>query len=357
MDFKQKKRAKYYVAGGILALCLVIGLVVAFSTMSPWYMWWDDDDVAPTPLAYSTFVLTSAVDGEDVSSWATMDIWVPKSDADFDEGYEDITALTQNFEREETGKDADDISLDLSIYPYVWAEIVGNAPWQNHFELIITGGVNRVHRYNVHDASEAAPFNILVRNTGANLTTWTETNGGGIDSNYTGVVDVPLSYLAAAKCHYGDNWNIDATEFGELTATQQEFYWNQRNWADQFPTYDPTVDTNNEFEREFEVLTNVFCVYIQMNDTISVVDGAVTQLNVTLGRGQPIETVIAGANLYFLWYEGFNFLDGVMSWDFEMSFGDNLTVATAYSGRIDVPAGASSITGFIAYNEIGLVAA
>ena len=351
------KNTKYYIAGSVLAVVLVMATVIGLTGYNPWAS--DDEPDAPTPLAYSTFELTSAVDGEDVSSWAIMDIWVPKSGATFEDGYEDITALTTNFEREETGKDADDISIDLSIYPYVWAEIAGTGQlWQNHFELIITGGINRVYRYDVHDPSNAAPFNIYERNTGANITL-DGTNGIAVsgDANFTGVVDATLSYLAAASCHYGDNWDLGTTDFAALTNAQQEVYWNQREWADQFPTYDPTMDTNNEFERDFEALTNVFCVYLEMNASINVTDGAAAEVNVSLARGQPIEIVIAATNVYFLWYEGFNFLDGPMTWDFEMSFAANITILTAYSGRIDVPASATSLTDFVVFNEIGLVAA
>ena len=348
MKFKDKN-TKYYIAGGFLAFILVVGTIVGLTGYNPWA---SDEDTTPTPLAASTFALYSAVDGEDVSNFATMDIWVPKSDATFEDGYEDITAVPQNFEREESGKDADDISIDLSDYEYVWAEITGNSVWQNTFHLIFPGGTNRVHRYNVHHVSSAVPFNIHVKNTGAAITI----PGHTTDGNFTGILDVPVSYLAAANCHYGDAWDLSTTEFGELTATQQEFYWDQGNHRDQWPTYDPTLDTVNEYVRDFETITNTFALKFVFNATINVTDGSATQINVSIARGYPIDTVISGANLYMVWYEGFNFIEPY-AFDFEMLFAANITITTVYSGRVDVPASLSSLTNFVVYNEIGLVAA
>ena len=56
------------------------------------------DDTTSTVKTASTFTLYSNMDGEDVSSWTEMDIWVPKSGADFSDGMEDVTNLNVNFE-------------------------------------------------------------------------------------------------------------------------------------------------------------------------------------------------------------------------------------------------------------------
>lgn len=353
MKFKSEN-TKYWIAGGALALVVVIATTVVMTGYNPWAT---DTTTTPTPLATSTFELYSGVDGEDVSNFVEMDIWVPKDTATFDEGYEDITALTSNFERKETGKDADDISLDLRTYSYVWAEITGNTVFENTFHLIIPAGINKVHPYNVHHSSSAVPFNILTQNTGLNISVYTETIGGGVDGNYTGVLMVPISFLAAANCHYGDNWDLSTTAFGELTATQQEFYWDQGNWRDQYPIYDPTADTVNEYDRDFEKITDAFSIKIVMNTTINVTDTSDMEVNCTIAKGYPIETLISGDTLYLVWYEGFNFLDSAYTFDFELSFGANITVTTAYSGRVLVPGSLSSLSTYTVYNEIGLVAA
>jgi len=362
-DSKERnKNTKYYVAGGGLAVILIITAFVAFSAMSPWSYWWDEDE-APTVKTVSTFTLYSAVDGEDVSNFATMDIWVPKSGVDFDEGYEDITDLVVKFEREETGKDADDISLDLRSYEYVWAEVVGNSVWGNTFYLLI-GGVNYDYKFYAHHSSPAVPFNILDRDTMINMTIKDEptpSEGYGVifNGNYTAVLGVEsmVTGLAGAVRHYGDDWALSTTEFGELSLRNQEAYYEQRNWCDQYPRYDPTADTNNEFEREFETITNAFALKIVMNASMNMTDSlSTTQVNVTLGRGVPAEVVIAGTALYIIFYEGFNFLDGAYRFDFELQFARNISVYSAYTGRVNVPASASSVSAWAVYNEIGLVA-
>ncbi len=349
MKFKDKK-TKYYIAGGLLGVFLVLAAVIGITGYNPFG---GDETPTPTPLAASTFELYSGVDGEDVSNFATMDIWVPKSGATFDDGYDDITALTKNFEREESGNDADDISLNLSDYDYVWAEIVGNSVWDNDFNLIVPGGLNGVHKYYVHHRSSAVPFNIYFKNSGDAITIAGEQTNG----NFTGVLDVPIDSTTAANRHYGDAWDLSTTEFGELTLKQRKFYWDEGNWQDQFPTYDPTLDTVNEYVRDFETITNTFALKFEMNATINVTNGAVTQVNVTIAKGFPIDIVISGTDLYMVWYEGFNFLEDPYTFDFEMWFAANISITTVYSGRVDVPASLSSITDFVAYNTIATVAA
>ncbi|KKN03696.1 hypothetical protein LCGC14_1105060 [marine sediment metagenome] len=345
----KEKNTKFYIIIGILVVSLGIVALVAWNPLSTLF---PDEEEETIILAASTFTLYSAVDGEDVSNFATMDIWVPKSDATFEDGYEDITALTKNFEREESGKDADDISIDLRDYDYIWAEVVGNSVWENTFYLFY-GGVNQDYKRYAHHTSSAVPFNFYVKNTGAAITIPGHTTNG----NFTGVLDVPIDSRTPADNHYGDAWVLSTTEFGELTQTQQEFYWDESNWCDQYPTYDPTLDTVNELVRDFETITNTFALKFVMNATINVTDGAATQINCTIARGYSIDTVISGANLYMVWYEGFNFDPDPYTFDFEMWFGADITVTTVYSGRVDVPASLSSITNFVVYNEIGLVAA
>jgi len=351
MKFKDKK-TKFYIAGAILGFVIVVGSVVSLTGYNPFAGDETPPPPPPTPLGASTFELYSGVDGEVVSNFATMDIWVPKSGATFDEGYEDITALVKNFEREESGKDADDISIDLSDYDYVWAEITGNSVWENNFHLIHPGGRNTEYRYYVHHMSSAVPFNIIFKNSGDAITIAGEQTNG----NFTGVFDAPIDTSDAATRHYGDAWALSTTEYGELTLKQQKVYWDEGEWQDQYPTYDPTLDTVNEYDRDFETITNTFALKFVMNETISVTDGAATQINVTIAKGFPIDILISGTNLYMVWYDGFDFLNGPYTFDFEMWFGVNITISTVYSGRVDVPGSLSSITNFVAYNTIATAA-
>ena len=305
----------------------------------------------PTTKLYSTFTLISNVDGEIVSPFVEMDIWGQKDSADFSLGMEDITDLT-NFERIKTGVDAEDIEIDLRDGDYYWGEITGNSVFQNTFFLLY-GGANYDYTRYAHDPSSAMPFNIFVKNTGAAITIPGHTTNG----NFTGVIDVPIDSRIPANCHYGDGWELSTTEFAALLLRQQEVYWDEGNWQDQFPSYDPTLDTVNEYDRDWERVTNAPALKFVMNDTINVTDGAATQINCTITKGYPIDIMISGANLYMAWYEGIDFDPFPYIFDFEMSFGVNITITTVYSGRANVFGSLSSLTWDTTYNEIGLVAA
>ncbi|KKL74666.1 hypothetical protein LCGC14_2062630, partial [marine sediment metagenome] len=122
------------------------------------------------------------------------------------------------------------------------------------------------------------------------------------------------------------------------------------------PSYDPTLDTINKFDRNWEKVTNVFAFKFVMNETISVVDGEATQLNVSIARGYPIEYLVSGVNLYMVWYEGIDFDPIPYTFDFELWFGVDISITTVYSGRANVYGSLSSLIWDTTYNEIGLVA-
>jgi len=286
-----------------------------------------------------------------VSNFVTMDIWGQKDNADFSLGMEDITDLTTNFERLETNADADDIEIDLRDGDYYWFEITGNSLFQNTFSLYYGGG-NYDFLINVHDPSSAVPFNIYVKNTGAAITI----PGHATSGNFTGVLDVPINSTTPATCHYGDGWDLSTTEFAALSLRQQKVYWDEGNWCDQYPTYDPTLDIINEYDRDWEKVTNAPALKFVMNDTISVIDGEATQINCTIARGYPIDFLISGVYLYMAWYEGFNFDPDPYTFDFEMWFGVDISITTVYSGRANVYGGLSSLAWDETYNEIGLTA-
>jgi len=312
-------------------------------------MWWEDDEeptITPLTRTVSTVAAWSNVDGELVSSFVEWDVWVPKSGVDFDEGYEDITALNTNFERLVTGKDADDISEDLRPHEWVWFECTGNTVFDNDFYLR-RGGANFDYDFLVHHRSSDVNFNIL-DNTMANISI----PGQSTNFNGTGILKAP-SYNTT-DCHYGDiGWELTATEFTELTTKEKEVIWDENRWRDQWPVYVTTDDTNNNFDRDFEKITNTFGLKWTLNDTISVIDGAITQLNCTIAKGYPIETLISGTYLYMVWYEGFDFYPDPYTFEFEMWFGVNISVTTVQSGRANVYGSLSTLTWAETYSTIG----
>ncbi len=311
----------------------------------------EEETETPTTKLTSTFELTSSVSRAIVSNFVRMDIWGQKDNADFSLGLIDITDLETNFERIETNADANDIKIDLREGDYYWAEITGNSLFNNTFRLLFGGG-NYDYKWDVHDSSSALPFNIFVKGTGAALTI----PGHATNGNFTGILDVPIDSTTPADCHYGDEWPLSTTEFADLSLRQKKVYWDEANWADQWVTYDPTLDTIGKYERDWERVTNVPALKFVFNDTISVVDGEGTQINCTIARGYPIEILISGVNLYMAWYEGFNFDPDPYTFDFEMWFGVNISITTVYDGRANIFGALSTLTWDRTYNEIGTAA-
>lgn len=345
---EKKKKTQTYVI--ILIAVITLGSIafLVWSPYSPWSYWWvEEETTTPTVKTKSTFNTISHPDGEIVSPFVEMDIWTPKSGATFTDGYEDITALTTNFERKETGKDADDISIDLIPYDYIWAEITGNTVYENTFYLLI-GGINRDYNIYVHQSSSDVNFNILDATLNEVFNAGYQTN-----SNFTAILDAP--HYTTTNCHYGDiGWELTATEFNEMTEAQKEIVWDEAKWRDQYPTYDPTLDTLNDFERDFEIITNAPALKFTFNTTIDVTDGSDTEVNCTIGKGYPIEYFISGTDLYMVWYEGFDFDPEPYIFEFEMWFAINISVSTVISGRVDVPASISSVSWAETYSTIGL---
>lgn len=346
------KKFKIFTVFGIIFLFAGIPLIVwGGITAYNAYTIGGDQPATTTPKLISTFTTIANVGGEDVSNFVTIDIWGQKDNADFSLGMEDITDLTTNFERIETNVDADDLEIDLRDGDYYWAEITGNSVFQNTFHLLY-GGRNYDYPIIVNDPSSAVPFNIYVKNTGANITIPGHTTNG----NFTGVMHFPIDSKTPADLHYGDGWELSTTDFADLPLRLQKDYWDEGQWCDQFPSYDPTLDTVNKYDRNWERVTNAPALKFVMNDTISVTDGAATQINCTIARGYPIEFLISGTNLYMAWYEGFDCDPFPYTFDFEMWFGVNITITNVYSGRANVYGALSSLTWDTTYNEIGLVA-
>ena len=365
---KRSLRTKYKALDNKFKVLVVFGILFcAFGVgMGIWGSVWAytefviGDDVTPeetpTTKATSTFTLLAYITDEDVSNFVKMDIWGPKDSADFSLGMEDITDLTTNFERIKTSANADDISIDMRVEPYYWAEITGNTVFNNTFHLI-WGGVNRDYTYYVHQCSSDVNFNILNETMSplAYGESWSADAAlKGVDGNYTAILKSP--HLTKTGNHYGDiGWEMTATEFAALTQRQKEIVWNEANYRDQFPTYDPTLDTDNKYYREWEVTTNTFALKWTLNVTIDASDVGVTDINCTIARGYPVEVWTTGVYLYMVWYEGIDFTPNPYTLEFEMFFGTHINVTTVISGRANVFGGSlSTLTWDETYSTIGL---
>lgn len=126
---------------------VVIAIIGIIAGGSYWYFGLSPQTDTKTPAVKtaSTITLISYVDGEDVSSFVECNLWVPKSAATFDDA-EDEYKLTTKFEKEESGKDADDISIDMrEVEDGAWLEITGNSVFANTFHKLIPEKVYHIN--------------------------------------------------------------------------------------------------------------------------------------------------------------------------------------------------------------------
>ena len=296
------------------------------------------------PGAASTFTLISYTDGEDVSNFVEMDIWVPKSTAEFEDA-DDIYEMS-NFERAEQGKDADDISIDLSEESYVWAEVTGNAVFANNFVLLY-GGANYHYTLYVYHLTSDVNFNIMDSSMAAVFAA--DYQG---DDNFTVIMDAPHVTQTVADMHYGVGWDLSATDFDDYTDSQKNEVWDEKNWRCQAPLLDPTLDTaDHEYIEGLETYTDYLAIRITFNASISTVVGNVAEVTCDIAKGEDVRAIISGTFVYLIMTDVVNFEDGVQDFDFEMTIAAHIKVASVHSGRLTVPDDIP-VT-FTAYSAIG----
>jgi hypothetical protein len=166
-------------------------------------------------------------------------------------------------------------------------------------------------------------------------------------------MDCPHNTTTAAQLHVGTNWAMESSDFDDLTASQKATYYDEKNWAGQYPLYDPAVDLEKEYHSDLEKITNAFAIKFDFNTSISTVDGNAAQVNVTIASGHDVECVISGDLIYFIWYEGFDFEDGAVSVYFDMDTASGIGLDDADSGRIIVPRDDDALGTFTKYSDIG----
>lgn len=333
---KFKRSTWVYGIIGIIVLCTVV-----------WFVW----PQAPTPETpqtklTSTFKTISSVDREDVSPFVECNIWVPKSSAVFDDP-KDPYRISTHFEKAETGKDADDIAIDLREYDYAWLEITGNSLFSVNFHKLSVGA-NYDYIFPVYDLTSDLNFNMLIRDSLATVTVADyQTNG-----NFTILMDV--NHIVKTDCHYGDDWTISTTDFNDMTLSEKKEVWDEALWQSQAPLYDPRDDEEKEYDNALERLTEAFCLRLQFNTTVSTVDGNVAQINMTINdASEPIEIIISGEYIYLLFYEEIKFDTGAYTFDFSLKFAANITLSDIDSGRITVPRGDDNLKDFVKISDIG----
>lgn len=328
----------------VIVLVVMVGGVGIFFIGDYVGLWSIAPETGTSELTASTFKLTSYPDGEDVSDFVEMDIWFPKSSAEFDT-MDDVYTMS-NFEREVTGNDAEDISIDLRDEEYIWAEITGNSVFANHF-ILLYGGMNYDYEFSVYHATSDVNFNILDSNMAAAFTSGYQTA-----DNFTAIIDCP--HYTTTNIHVGDNWDVSTTDFNtDYSQTQKEFYYDEANFRCQARYLDPTVDTaDHEYIEGLERYTEYFAIRITFNDSVSTVDGNVLEVNCTVAKGEDVKALVSGTYIYLVVDDTINFKLGTYDINFEMQFGVNISISTVQSGRLTVPDDTPGT--FSVYSAIGV---
>ena len=356
------KNTKIGIGIGALTVTGLLIYFLAFSGFSPFA-----PSTTPTT-GNSTFQLISYVDGEDVSDFVEISVWVPDSGAEFTE-IEDIYTWS-NFEEEESSKDADDVSIDLSGIEYAWVEIDPDAEsvFSNDHILLI-GGRNYDYVFNVYHLSSDVNFGVMNSTMGETWSNFTTAAGmppgyfdgmndpfgqqDAVAGNFTLVMDVPQ--WTFTNIHVGTNWDIEQSEYDDYSSKELEFVHNEANWRCQAPLYNPTVDLEKSGEEDgLESLTNAFAICWTYNTSVSTTDGASTQINCTISDSTPAEVVIDGTHIYMIFYEVIDFEDGPITVDFEYSEAINIYATNVQSGRLVVPRDEDALGAFTAYSVIGV---
>ena len=222
-----------------------------------------EDDVVVDKDA--TFALISREDGEDVSNFVEISIWIPKEDIDFDDAEDWFKKA--NFEEEISSKDADDVEIDLEEYEKIWVEI--DPDGETVFETtwyLVDGGKNSNAEYS---------FDVYHLSSDVHLSTSSRAGSEGwngvLDGNYSVIMDFPG--YTTTNTHVGDNWACDDDDWDDLDADDKLDYYDERNWRNQAPEYILDDDTNNEYSDNMEQLTEAYALKFAFNSTISSTNG------------------------------------------------------------------------------------
>lgn len=350
MSYKMRKtKRNRIIIGTVIFALLATGIIVAVG----WQLGWlaplgigDDDE--DEELILSSFALISKVDGEDVSDFVEISIWIPE-DEDKIEDFEDVFTMSL-FEEEESSKDADDVSIDLREVSYAWVEVDPDA--ESVFEtdwILLTGGTNKDYILFAKDLSSDLNFNIHVRDTLASVTVANYQT----DNNLTVVMDV--DHYTVANIHANtDDWDVDDDDWADMTTSEREEYYDEAKFRSQETLYSPHDDLEKDYDDPLEQMTNGLCLRFIFNGSVSTTDGSATQVNFTVNDSDlPIEVIFNGVNVDLIWYEGIDFLDGAYTFDVEIQYGADIKLSDVDSGRIVVPREDDNLGTFTKYSDIG----
>jgi hypothetical protein len=294
---------------------------------------------------YTTFTVTSFVDGEDVS-WVPLDIWVPDLDKDFDSSNDEHLrpdALADYWEREENSQEAEDISIDLSEheYFYVIVDPSDETVFSKDYILRLGGQNQKIGLSAYHLPSNAFISNNKIDDGTAGVPT--------SDGNYTAtLLRFPQhDSLDWSNKHVGSDWETSTSEYNDFSATRKLEFNDENNYCIEAGLYDPTVDTDKDYDDGGELYTEVFAYKLKANATISQTDGSGTQINCSVETSN-VDVLVSGQYIYFA--ATMKVVSTGFKIDYEITFGTNITISNMYSGRLTYPNDDESGISFSAYS-------
>ena len=325
------KPTKIFAVLGIIAIVIIVSVGGYFLVT---YI----QGLAIAPVATAdttTFVGFDYVSGEDVSGHAHIKIMGLKDTVENPDS-DDIRTLT-NYEELEAVKDIDDVSVDLSLVPYYFIVInpAGDQYWATTYQLCF--GMSNVADKEIilyHQASD-------VEGTILDTSTMDEWDLTSDITHALVVIDVP--HESALELHKGDGWETTTTEYTDLATADQLFFQDQANFRCEFPTYSPSLDSDKDGQDDLEVVTDVFAIEFTFNATVSLVDGATTQVNLTINDNSPIELAYSATKIFMLFYSVIDFENGAYSVNFDVAMSTHIECSTVKTVRIPVPYETSSL--------------
>ncbi len=285
--------------------------------------------------ATTTFVGFDYVSGEEISSHAHIKILGLKDTVENPDS-DDIRTLT-NFEELEAVDDIEDISVDLSTVPYYYIVInpAGDQYWATTYQLEY--GMKNVADKEISLYHQASDVDGTILDT-STMDEW------DLTSNITHallIINIPQE--SALELHKGDGWETSTTEYTDLETVDQLFFQNQANYRCEFPTYSPTLDLDKDGQDELEVVTNVFAIEFTFNATVSLVDGATTQINITINDKSPIDLAYSATKIFMLFHRVIDFEDGAYSVAFDVAMSTHIECSSVKTVRVPVPYETSSL--------------
>ena len=283
----------------------------------------------------TTFVGYDYVSGEDVSGHAHIKILGLKDTVEYPDS-DDIRTLT-NFEELEAVDDIEDISVDLSEVPYYYIVFnpAGDQYWATHYQLEF--GMKNVANKELilyHQASD-------VKGTLLDTSTMDEWD---LSSDIAhALISIDVLHESALELHKGDGWDTSTTQYTDLDTVDQLFFQDQANYRCEFPTYSPSLDSDKDGQDVLEVVTDVFAIEFTFNTTVSLVDGATTQINMTINDNSPIELAYSATKIFMLFYYVIDFKNGAYSVACDIALSTHINCTTVKTVRVPAPYETSSL--------------